>query len=109
MGDLILETRGLTKEFRGFTAVQAVDLKIRRGTIHAVIGPNGAGKPTVFNLLTSFSNRLPGARRSQGAKLSGGEQQMLAIGRMLRAGAKLLFWTSRPQALRRLSCSRSAL
>lgn len=54
MSDLILETRGLTKEFRGFTAVQSVDLKVRRGTIHALIGPNGAGKTTVFNLLTKF-------------------------------------------------------
>jgi branched-chain amino acid transport system ATP-binding protein len=54
LDDLILETRGLTKEFRGFTAVHAVDLKIRRGTIHALIGPNGAGKTTVFNLLTKF-------------------------------------------------------
>jgi len=52
--DVILETRGLTKEFRGFSAVQGVDLKIRRGTIHALIGPNGAGKTTVFNLLTKF-------------------------------------------------------
>jgi branched-chain amino acid transport system ATP-binding protein len=52
--DLILETRRLTKEFRGFTAVHGVDLQIRRGTIHALIGPNGAGKTTVFNLLTKF-------------------------------------------------------
>jgi branched-chain amino acid transport system ATP-binding protein len=52
--DVVLETRGLTKEFRGFTAVQGVDLQIRRGTIHALIGPNGAGKTTVFNLLTKF-------------------------------------------------------
>jgi branched-chain amino acid transport system ATP-binding protein len=44
----------LTKQFRGFTAVQAVDLRIRRGTIHALIGPNGAGKTTMFNLLTKF-------------------------------------------------------
>jgi branched-chain amino acid transport system ATP-binding protein len=51
---IILETQGLTKEFRGFTAVQNVDLKVRRGTIHALIGPNGAGKTTVFNLLTKF-------------------------------------------------------
>ncbi len=54
MDDLILETRGLSREFRGFMAVQGVDLKIRRGTIHALIGPNGAGKTTVFNLLTKF-------------------------------------------------------
>ena len=54
LSDLILETRGLTKEFRGFTAVRGVDLKVRRGKIHALIGPNGAGKTTVFNLLTKF-------------------------------------------------------
>lgn len=53
-GDVILETTGLTKEFRGFTAVDSVDLKVRRGTIHALIGPNGAGKTTCFNLLTKF-------------------------------------------------------
>jgi branched-chain amino acid transport system ATP-binding protein len=52
--DLIIETRGLTKQFAGFTAVQDVHLKVRRGSIHALIGPNGAGKTTVFNLLTKF-------------------------------------------------------
>lgn len=38
----------------GFTAVNAVDLRVRRGSIHALIGPNGAGKTTCFNLLTKF-------------------------------------------------------
>jgi len=50
----ILEARGLSKDFRGFTAVAGLDLRVRRGTIHALIGPNGAGKTTVFNLLTKF-------------------------------------------------------
>lgn len=54
MDDLILETCGLTKEFKGFVAVDDVNLKVKRGTIHALIGPNGAGKTTVFNLLTKF-------------------------------------------------------
>ncbi|PYE76176.1 ABC transporter family protein [Xylophilus ampelinus] len=52
--DLILRTRRLNKQFRGFTAVNDVDLSVRRGTIHALIGPNGAGKTTCFNLLTKF-------------------------------------------------------
>jgi branched-chain amino acid transport system ATP-binding protein len=52
--DIILETRQLTKEFKGFVAVSKVDLKVRRGSIHALIGPNGAGKTTCFNLLTKF-------------------------------------------------------
>jgi len=52
--DLILETRGLTKQFKGFVAVSDVDLRVRRGEIHALIGPNGAGKTTFFNLLTKF-------------------------------------------------------
>ncbi|WP_332778007.1 ABC transporter ATP-binding protein [Polaromonas sp.] len=51
---ILLETRGLTREFKGFTAVQGVDLKVRSGAVHALIGPNGAGKTTVFNLLTKF-------------------------------------------------------
>jgi branched-chain amino acid transport system ATP-binding protein len=53
-GDVILETENLTKEFRGFVAVKDVNLRVRRGTIHALIGPNGAGKTTCFNLLTKF-------------------------------------------------------
>ena len=52
--ETILETRGLTKEFKGFVAVDNVNLKVRRGAIHALIGPNGAGKTTCFNLLTKF-------------------------------------------------------
>ena len=52
--DFILETEQLTKEFAGFVAVNGVNLRVARGTIHALIGPNGAGKTTCFNLLTKF-------------------------------------------------------
>ncbi len=54
MANVILETRNLTKQFKGFTAVNDVNLKVERGHIHALIGPNGAGKTTCFNLLTKF-------------------------------------------------------
>ncbi len=54
MSDIILETRNLTREFKGFVAVNQVNLQVQRGHIHALIGPNGAGKTTCFNLLTKF-------------------------------------------------------
>ncbi|HUM15977.1 MAG TPA: ABC transporter ATP-binding protein [Candidatus Nitrosotalea sp.] len=69
--DVILETRGLTKEFRGFYAVRNVDLRIRRGSIHALIGPNGAGKTTCFNLLTHFLVPTAGRITFNGREITG--------------------------------------
>jgi branched-chain amino acid transport system ATP-binding protein len=69
--DVILETEGLTKEFRGFVAVKDVRLCVRRGTIHALIGPNGAGKTTCFNLLTHFLTPTRGRIRFNGREITG--------------------------------------
>jgi branched-chain amino acid transport system ATP-binding protein len=52
--DTVLETEDLTKDFAGFVAVRSVNLRVTRGSIHAMIGPNGAGKTTCFNLLSKF-------------------------------------------------------
>jgi len=68
--DTILETRGLTKEFRGFVAVKDVSLKVKRGSIHALIGPNGAGKTTCFNLLTKFLTPSAGRIVFQGVDIT---------------------------------------
>jgi branched-chain amino acid transport system ATP-binding protein len=70
MDDLILETRGLTREFAGFTAVRGVDLRVRRGTIHALIGPNGAGKTTCFNLITKFLQPTSGSIQYAGRDIT---------------------------------------
>jgi branched-chain amino acid transport system ATP-binding protein len=69
--DVILETRGLTKEFRGFVAVKNVNLQVRRSTIHALIGPNGAGKTTCFNLLTHFLTPTAGRILFNGRDITG--------------------------------------
>ncbi len=71
MTDTILETTGLTREFRGFVAVKDVNLKVQSGTIHALIGPNGAGKTTCFNLLTKFLAPTRGAIRFKGQDITG--------------------------------------
>jgi branched-chain amino acid transport system ATP-binding protein len=68
--ETILETQGLTKEFKGFVAVNQVDLKVRRGDIHALIGPNGAGKTTFFNLLTKFIAPTRGKILYQGSDIT---------------------------------------
>ena len=69
--EFILETDGLTKEFRGFVAVKDVSLRVRRGSIHALIGPNGAGKTTCFNLLTHFLAPTRGRIRFKGRDITG--------------------------------------
>jgi branched-chain amino acid transport system ATP-binding protein len=68
--DAILETRQLVKEFKGFVAVNGVDLRVRRGSIHALIGPNGAGKTTVFNLLTRFLPATSGTILYKGEEIT---------------------------------------
>jgi branched-chain amino acid transport system ATP-binding protein len=76
--EYILETRNLTKEFKGFVAVSDVSLKVRRGTIHAIIGPNGAGKTTVFNLLTKFLSPTGGSIHFRGEDITGDEPAHIA-------------------------------
>ncbi|MEH0166607.1 ABC transporter ATP-binding protein [Paucibacter sp. JuS9] len=71
MSELILETKGLSKDFKGFTAVDGVNLQVRRGHIHALIGPNGAGKTTCFNLLTKFLTPTRGSIHFNGVDITG--------------------------------------
>jgi branched-chain amino acid transport system ATP-binding protein len=76
--DIILETRGLSKEFKGFVAVNGVNLKVRRGSIHALIGPNGAGKTTCFNLLTHFLTPTRGQILYNGRDITGASPASIA-------------------------------
>jgi branched-chain amino acid transport system ATP-binding protein len=83
--DLILETKGLCKEFKGFLAVHRVDLRVRRHSIHALIGPNGAGKTTVFNLLTHFVTPSSGRILYNGADITGSPPARIARSGMVRS------------------------
>ena len=83
--DIILEARGLTKEFKGFVAVKEVDLQVRRGTIHALIGPNGAGKSTVFNLLTKFLTPTHGRILYKGRDITGLKPADIALQGLVRS------------------------
>jgi branched-chain amino acid transport system ATP-binding protein len=74
----LLETRALTKEFRGFRAVSEVDLVVREGTMHALVGPNGAGKTTLFNLLTGFLTPTSGTIVFAGQDITGRQPEQIA-------------------------------
>tara|TARA_R110002124_G_scaffold228417_1_gene393774 strand:- start:4463 stop:5212 length:750 start_codon:yes stop_codon:yes gene_type:complete len=67
---IALQAKGLTKEFKGFVAVNDVDLSVEKGTIHALIGPNGAGKTTCFNLLTKFLQPTRGTIAYEGRDIT---------------------------------------
>ncbi len=69
--NIILSAGNLTKEFKGFVAVNDVNLAVRRGSIHALIGPNGAGKTTCFNLLTKFLQPTRGVITYNGRDITG--------------------------------------
>ena len=83
--DIILQTRGLTKEFLGFKAVSDVNLEIERGSIHALIGPNGAGKTTVFNLLTKVHAASSGQIHFKGQDITREGQVQVARRGMIRS------------------------
>ncbi|MDK2800353.1 MAG: D-xylose transport system ATP-binding protein [Clostridiales bacterium] len=52
MDEFILEMRNITKEFSGVKALENVNLKVKRGEVHALCGENGAGKSTLMNILS---------------------------------------------------------
>jgi branched-chain amino acid transport system ATP-binding protein len=76
--DYILEAKGLSKQFKGFYAVNGVDLRVRRHDIHALIGPNGAGKTTCFNLLTTFLRPTAGSINFNGQRIEGSDPATVA-------------------------------
>jgi branched-chain amino acid transport system ATP-binding protein len=85
MADFILETRNLSKEFKGFSAVSDVNLRVERGHIHALIGPNGAGKTTVFNLLTKFLTPSTGTILFNGTDITREKPAEIALRGVIRS------------------------
>jgi branched-chain amino acid transport system ATP-binding protein len=70
-GQALLSVRGLSRDFRGFRAVDSVDLDIAPESVHALVGPNGAGKTTLFNLLTGFLRPTAGRIELAGEDVTG--------------------------------------
>jgi len=91
MSGTLLALRGITKQFGGLTAVNAVDLDLTEGCIAALIGPNGAGKTTLFNLITGVYAPTSGAATCGGADLRRSlDRRAMALGAAVALGTGLL-------------------
>jgi branched-chain amino acid transport system ATP-binding protein len=67
----LLEVRGLIKRFGGVTAVNALDMTVRAGDVHALIGPNGSGKTTTLNVISGLYRADGGSVVFDGDQLAG--------------------------------------
>jgi ABC-type branched-subunit amino acid transport system ATPase component len=89
--DPILSGRGLSKQFRGVSALASIDFDIPRGSICGLIGPNGAGKSTLFNLITGYHVPTAGTITFAGRRLDG-----LSTVEIARLGIGRAFQIARP-------------
>ncbi len=87
----ILSARGVTKKFRGLTAIDSVDFELHEGRIYGLIGPNGAGKSTLFNLVTAYYPLTAGEIRYRGERIDG-----LPTYRLNQLGIARAFQISKP-------------
>lgn len=61
MGEIVLESQGLTKRYNGFVAVDNLDLTVRQGEVFGLLGPNGAGKTTAILMLLGLTEPTAGS------------------------------------------------
>jgi len=83
---MLLEVKGLTKQFGGLTAVSDVSFNLVEHQITALIGPNGAGKTTLFNCISGFYQPTKGEVLLRGTSIVG-----LAPHQILRKGLARTF------------------
>ena len=83
-GNLILDARGVTKQFGGLTAVSDVTFGVPEKSIVSIIGPNGAGKTTFFNMLTGFYKPTIGRITFADANITGKRPDLIMKAGMAR-------------------------
>ncbi len=87
----LLDVRGLTKRFRGVTALDGVSLAVEAGEAVGIIGPNGAGKTTLYNVISGFVPADAGSVRLRGEEIGG-----LPPNRIVARGLARTFQVPRP-------------
>jgi branched-chain amino acid transport system ATP-binding protein len=93
MAEALLEVRGVTKRFGGFTALDSVDFMVRPGERVGLIGPNGSGKSTLVNCIAGTLRNEEGSIRFEGEDICG-----YAAHRRIRMGLARSFQIPKPFA-----------
>ena len=90
-GELLLRAQGLSKAFKGLTALAGVDVDVRRGEILGLIGPNGSGKSTFINVVSGHYLPSGGGVTFEGREIAG-----MPAHRIARAGIARTYQIPRP-------------
>jgi branched-chain amino acid transport system permease protein len=90
----ILEVRQLVCRFGGLTAIDDLEMSVRRGTVHALIGPNGSGKSTFINLVTGVYKPTAGSIFFEGAQIGAQKPWRIAEAGVVRTFQNLRLFKS---------------
>jgi len=96
----IIETRGLTKEYPGRTAVRDLALEVKAGETFGLLGPNGAGKTTTIRLLVGLLRPSGGPARVAGRDLSAGREAVRSVVGLLPESTGYYGWMTPVECLR---------
>ncbi|MCF3175292.1 ABC transporter ATP-binding protein [Streptomyces sioyaensis] len=95
-GDAAIETRGLSKAYRGRLAVDGLDLVVPRGSVFGFLGPNGSGKTTTIRMLLGLIEATAGSARVLGAPMpSAGRRVLPRVGALIEGPALYGFLSGR--------------
>lgn len=83
MSSYVLETENLRKDFKKFTAVKSLNLKLEKGKIYALVGPNGAGKTTAMALMLNLLNPTSGSVKIFGKNSKENPELYLKVGSII--------------------------
>jgi ABC-2 type transport system ATP-binding protein len=100
-GDVVIETRGLAKRYRGTLAVDGIDLSVPRGSVFGFLGPNGSGKTTTIRMLMGLIVPTAGTARVLGASMPRSSRSVLPkVGALIEGPALYGFLSGRDNLLR---------
>ncbi len=88
-----IEVKNLTHTFGGLTALENINVSLKRGEIAGLIGPNGAGKTTVFNLVSGFYVPTSGEIMVGGVWINGKKPHEIAAMKVGRTFQNIRLWS----------------